>query len=54
MLFGDGDAVICISRWGQGEGFIRGVLKAKGEDSSVIRPAGVAIVTEQARDVIMP
>lgn len=47
------DALICYSRWGQNEGLIRGVLKAKGEDSSITRSAGVAIVTEQAGDVIM-
>lgn len=30
------------------------MLKAKGEDSSITRLACVAIVTEQAGDVIMP
>lgn len=47
------DALICYSRRGQNEGLIRGVFKAKGEDSGISRPAGVAIVTEQAGDVIM-
>lgn len=52
--FGGGDTLICYSGWGQSEGFIMGLLKAKSGDCSVTRSAGVAIVTEQARDVIMP